>query len=191
MSGHDDAGSTPTGDNPEGNTPAGNEDPGETLFHETGGSWSLAWIGGGLIVAVALLEIFGRGPVNWVVLTIFFTIFVGFGWMQKAAGDRHGSVHLTETTLRQGATTIPLADIAEIYPENHGGVPAKWESALALGELPAVPRRRTGVGVRMKNGRLAQAWARDVGTFRSELTQAHLAVTMGLPPRKSSGPGAD
>ncbi|WP_454164819.1 DUF3093 domain-containing protein [Gordonia iterans] len=167
------------------------DDPGETLFYEPGGSWALVVIGGGLIAAVAIMEILGPGRVHWPVLSIFFVIFVGFGWLQKAAAQRHVSVHLTETTLRQGAQTVKLADIAEVYPENRGREHAKWESALALGELPAVPRRRKGVGVRMKDGKLAQAWARDVDRFRSELTEAHLAVKMGLTPRKHSGDGAD
>ena len=45
-----------------------------------------------------------------------------------------------------------------------------------------MPRRRKGVGVRLTSGRLAHAWARDVEAFRSELTRAHTAVRMGLPP---------
>jgi hypothetical protein len=32
----------------------------------------------------------------------------------------------------------------------------------------------------MANGKLAQAWARDVERLRIELTEAHLAVKMGL-----------
>ncbi|MFC3243088.1 hypothetical protein ACFOJ6_12855 [Gordonia humi] len=49
-----------------------------------------------------------------------------------------------------------------------------------------MPRRRKGVGVKLSNGRLAQAWARDVDRFRTELTEAHLAVKMGLGPMGSS-----
>lgn len=161
-------------------------DPGETLFYEQGGSWALAVVGGALILGVLIMEIIGPGQVHWPVLIIFFVIFVGFGWLQKAAAQRHVSVHLTETTLRQGAQTVNLADIERVYPENTSNEHQKWESALALGELPAVPRRRKGVGVKMKTGKFAQAWARDVDRFRTELTQAHLAVKMGLTPHSTS-----
>ncbi len=132
------------------------------------------------------MEIFGKGQVHWPVLSIFFVILVGFSALQVVAARQHVSVRLTETTLRQGAQTIPLSAIAEVYPENRGGEHQKWESARALGELPGVPRRRKGVGVKLKNGKLAQAWARDVDRFRTELTEAHLAVKMGLEPKKRS-----
>lgn len=163
------------------------EDPveeGEVLFEEQGGSWWVVAIGPILILAVLILEIVGEGRVHWPVLSIFFVILVGFGFLQVAAARTHVSVRLTETTLRQGAKTIPLSDIAEVYPENRGPTHQKWESARAIGELPAVPRRRKGVGVKLTNGKLAQAWARDVDRFRDELTQAHLAVQLGLEPKK-------
>ncbi|GAC56851.1 hypothetical protein GOHSU_14_00180 [Gordonia hirsuta DSM 44140 = NBRC 16056] len=153
---------------------------GRVLFDEPGGSTAVIWIGPLMIVAVLILEIVGQGRIHWEILTIFAVILVGFGMLQFAAARRHVSVVLTETSLRQGAETVELADIAEIYPENRTHEHQKWESARALGELPAVPRRRKGVGVRFTNGRLAQAWARDVDRFRSELTDAHLAVKMGL-----------
>lgn len=155
---------------------------GEVLFYEPGGSWTMVIAAGLLIAAVLVMEILGKGQVHWPVLTIFFVVLVGFGALQRAAARLHVTVELTETTLRQGAQTIALADIAEVYPENRAAEHQKWESARALGELPAVPRRRKGVGVKLTDGRLAQAWARDVDRFRSELTEAQLAVKLGLEP---------
>ncbi len=157
--------------------------PGRELFRENGGSWSVVAIGPVLIAAVLATELFGGGQVNWGVLSIFFLVVTGFSAIQVYAARRHVSVVLTDTTLRQGSRTIALADIKRIYPENMNPEPEKWESAPAIGELRAVPRRRTGIGVRMTSGKLAQAWARDHQRLRTELVQAHLAIQMGLPPR--------
>lgn len=166
-------------------TPQADEsvDDGEVLFYEPGGSWWVAAIGPILIGAVLAMEISGPGQVHWWVLAIFGIILTGFSLVQVHAARTHVSVRLTETTLKQGTRRIPLADIATIYPANNSPEHQDWESARALGELPAVPRRRRGVGVKLADGTVTQAWARDVDRFRTELTQAHQAVQMGLPPR--------
>lgn len=161
-------------------------DPGETLFHESGGSWWVVVIGPVLIIATLVMEIMGKGRIHWEVLTIFGVVLIGFSILQVHAARTHVSVKLTETTLTEGAQTIAVADIVKIFPENHGNETYEWESAPALGELHAVPRRRRGIGLRLKNGKLAQAWARDADRLRTELTEAHLAVKMGLPPKGRS-----
>ncbi|NED59760.1 EbsA family protein, partial [Streptomyces sp. SID10244] len=151
-------------------------DEGEVLFYEPGGSWWVVSIGPILIGAVLAMEIAGPGQVHWPVMMIFAVILVGFSLVQVHAARTHVSVRLTEVTLQQGTRKLPLTDIAKIYPENNGPEHQTWESARALGELPAVPRRRKGVGVKLADGGLAQAWARDVGRFRDELTVAHQAA---------------
>lgn len=153
------------------------------LFEEAGGSWWVVLIGPVLVAAVVAVEIAGPGQVHWPVMAIFLVVLTGFSTLQVYAARRHVSVELTETTLRQGTRTVALADIATVHPENTGGDPHRWESAPALGELSGVPRRRTGIGVTMTSGSLAQAWARDHRRFRQELTDAVLAVQMGLAPR--------
>lgn len=153
------------------------------LFRESGGSWFVVLIGPLLIAAVVAVEASGPGRIHWPVLSIFFVILTGFSALQVYAARQHVSVELTETTLRQGARTIPLSDIETIHPENPGGDAKKWESAPALGELSGVPRRRKGIGLTLASGSLAQAWARDHQRFRQELTEAHLAVQMGLGPK--------
>ncbi|MGC5257492.1 DUF3093 domain-containing protein [Gordonia sp. DT218] len=158
-------------------------DEGEVLFYEPGGSWWVVSIGPILIGAVLAMEIAGPGQVHWPVMMIFAVILVGFSLVQVHAARTHVSVRLTEATLQQGTRKLLLTDIAKIYPENNGPEHQTWESARALGELPAVPRRRKGVGVKLADGGLAQAWARNVGRFRDELTVAHQAAQMGLPPR--------
>ena len=158
-------------------------DPGELLFSEPGGSWWVVAIGPVMIAAILAMEISGPGQVHWPVISIFGLIIIGFSVIQVVAARRHVSVELTETTLRQGVRVLPLANIEKIFPANTGAEPKKWESARALGELHGVPRRRKGIGVKLSDGTLAQAWARDVERFRQELTEAHMAVAMGLAPR--------
>lgn len=155
-------------------------DPGQTLFYEAGGSWLAVLVGPVLVLVVLILELTGPGRVHWPVLAIFFVILGGFGWVQRYAAQQHTSVLLTERTLRQGTVTIDLDDITKIYPANNSAEPKKWESAPALGELSGVPRRRKGIGLKLEDGRLQQAWARNDEVFRSELTQAWQAVKMGL-----------
>lgn len=159
---------------------------GETLFYEPGGSWWVTAIGPVLVGAVLIMEIVGPGQVHWAVLSIFAVILIGFSVVQVYAARQHVSVRLTEATLRQGTRVLRLSDIATVYPPNNSAEPRTWESARALGELPAVPRRRKGVGVKLTDGTIAQAWARDVDRFRRELTEAVQAVALGLPPRGST-----
>ena len=166
--------------------PAPVAERGETLFYEQGGSkWVIA-IGPVMLALTLALEIAGGGRIHWEVLLIFGVILIGFSIMQVVAAQRHVSMRLTDQTLRQGTEVIDLADIAEVLPINNTDRPQDWESARALGELHAVPRRRTGIGVRLTDGRLAQAWARDADRLRTELTEAHLAVKLGLGPLGSS-----
>jgi hypothetical protein len=45
-----------------------------------------------------------------------------------------------------------------------------WRSARALGELAGVPRGRTGIGLKLAEGRTVQAWARKDEKLRVALT---------------------
>ncbi|MGZ8177033.1 DUF3093 domain-containing protein [Williamsia sp. SKLECPSW1] len=163
---------------------------GDVLFRESGGSWWVVLLGPALIAAVVAVEASGPGRVHWPVLSIFFVVLTGFSALQVYAARRHVSVELTEATLRQGERTIVLSEVATIHPENTGGDAQEWESAPALGELSGVPRRRKGVGLTLTSGALVQAWARDHQRFRQELTEAVMAVQMGLGPRHSRGDDA-
>lgn len=164
-------------------------EPGERLYYEPGGSWWVVAIGPVLVGTVLILEIVGPGQVHWPLMLIFAFIITGFSLVQVFAARKHVSVELTDTTLRQGTRVLPLHDIDTIYPANNSAEPKKWQSAKALGELHGVPRRRKGIGLKLTDGTLAQAWARDVERLRRELTDAHLAMRLGLPkPPKPSDP---
>ena len=85
--------------------------------------------------------------------------------------------------LRQGTERLRVDDIVRIYPEPKGPDVPKWQSARALGELTGVPRRRTGIGLKLTNDRTVQAWARKHEALRAALT--HL-VEERIPPETVS-----
>ncbi|QIS23050.1 hypothetical protein [Nocardia terpenica] len=145
------------------------------LFAEPGARWRTVAYGPLLCLVILVLElVFRRGPVHWFGLTFCALLLAGFVALQVVAGRRHVSVELTADALREGVETLPLRTIAEVYPEHDEDAweDESWRSARALGELSGVPRRRTGIGLRLRDGGMVQAWARDHGRLRAELTAA-------------------
>ncbi len=143
----------------------------EPLFHEVGSSWY--WVLAGPISAAIMLGIeinAGIGP-RPLVPAFFLVLVSGFLAVQVKAARIHTSVDLTHDKLRQGAETIDVDSIVRIFPEpERGEEPPKWQSARALGELAGVPRGRTGIGLKLTEGRTAQAWARKHEQLRAALT---------------------
>jgi hypothetical protein len=144
----------------------------EPLFHEVGASWY--WVLAGPIAAAAMLGIevnAGNGP-QLAIPAMFLVLVSGFLAVQVKAARIHKSVELTPEKLRQGAETVDVATIVRIFPEpERGDDPPKWQSARALGELTGVPRGCTGIGLKLTDGRTAQAWARRHAELRSALTE--------------------
>jgi hypothetical protein len=101
---------------------------------------------------------------------IFFVLVTGFLAVQLKAARIHTSVELTPRYLRQGAETLLIREILKVYPPASGPEVPKWQSARALGELTGVPRRRTGIGLKLSDDRSAQAWARKHQQLRTALT---------------------
>jgi hypothetical protein len=145
------------------------EAPVEILFAEPGASWT--WVLGGPIAAGVMLAIQISSGYGWqpLVPIIFLVLVSGFVALQVKAARIHTSVELTATTLREGAETIRVDDILQIYPEPKGPDWPTWMSARALGELTGVPRGRTGIGLKLTNDRTAQAWARRHRELRAAL----------------------
>jgi hypothetical protein len=141
------------------------------LFHERGGSWYYLLAGplaGGAMLWIEISA--GMGP-KLVTPIVFMVLVSGFLAMQIKAARIHTSVELTSETLRQGAETVAVDAITRIYPEpDSDGEPEKWQSARALGELTGVPKGRTGIGVKLTEGRTAQAWARNHRQLRDSLS---------------------
>ncbi|QBJ95719.1 hypothetical protein ERC79_06865 [Rhodococcus sp. ABRD24] len=159
----------------------GPDSPEGALFYEPGGRWRVVAYGPVFCVIALVIELFTGPVVHWFALALFAAMLAGIVYVQVAAARRHVSVLLTDTTLRQGAEELPLSDIEAILPEadSDADEPERWESARSLGELSGVPRRRTGIGLRLRGGSLVQAWARDDEVLREELTAALARVHGG------------
>ena len=145
------------------------------LFSEPGGRWRTVTYGPLLCLIVLILElVIGRGAIHWFGLTFCAALLAGFVALQVVAGRRHVSVELTESSLRQGTETVALDSIARVFPEHddESWDDDAWQSARALGELTGVPRRRTGIGLKIRGGGMVQAWARDHRELRAQLTTA-------------------
>jgi hypothetical protein len=164
------------------------------LFFEHGASWY--WVLFGPVAAVLLMLIqnsggYGFQPVIPLVLMGLVSTMLA---VQVKAARIHTSVELTENTLRQGTETLKIADIVMIYPEAKRPTgwgkppPEKWQEARALGELSGVPRRRTGIGLRLKGRRTVQAWARDHRRLRAALNEL---IPQAVPPGELTRPDLD
>lgn len=142
----------------------------EPLFREVGASWY--WLLAGPAAGIVMLgiEINSGMGAQLLVPAIFLVMVSGFLAVQVKAARMHTSVELTRDKLRQGAETIDVAEIVRVFPEP-GPDPEKWQSSRALGELTGVPRGRTAIGLKLTEGRMAQAWARRHRELRAALTE--------------------
>ncbi|WP_245713921.1 hypothetical protein [Nocardia vaccinii] len=149
--------------------------PADVRFAEPGARWRAVAYGPLICLIVLILELaLGHGPVHWFGLAFCAILLAGFVSLQVVAGKRHVSVELTGTSLREGAETLELERIAAVLPEpdEESWEDEDWQSARALGELAGVPRRRKGIGLKLRDGGLVQAWARDHRGLREQLTAA-------------------
>jgi hypothetical protein len=157
--------------------------PADVLFYEQGASWYWLLAGPASGIAMALIQLSSGYGIQLLVPGIFFALVTGFLAIQVKAARIHTSVELTPEHLRQGTELLGVDDIVRIYPEAKGPDEPKWQSARALGELTGVPRRRTGIGLKLTNDRAVQAWARKHEALRAALT--HL-VEERIPPETAS-----
>ncbi|WP_433576973.1 hypothetical protein [Nocardia brasiliensis] len=149
-------------------------DDANVLFAEPGARWRTTAYGPILCLIILILELATGSAVHWFALLFCGSLIAGFVVLQVIAGRRHVSVELTGTALRQGTETLPLSAVAAVLPERDEDEwdDEDWESARALGELSGVPRRRTGIGLRLADGGFVQAWAKDHQALRAALGTA-------------------
>jgi hypothetical protein len=148
---------------------------GAPLFYGAGASWR--WVLTGPLAAVTMLLTDKSAGYGWpipgpVTLLVVVSALVA---LQVKAARVHTSVELTGQPLRPGTETIGLAEIVQVYPDAEhavvfGNKRQRWQLARALGEPAVVPRGRTGIGLRLIEGRTAQAWARRQRLLRAALT---------------------
>ena len=144
------------------------------VFAEPGGNWRLVAAGPVLCLVVLIGDFVVGSGVHWVALTMCAVLLAGFVALQVAAARRHASVCLTGTELRCGTETLALAEVAAVLPaaDPLARDLLPWEIARALGELSGVPKRRTGIGLRLHGGGIVRAWARDGDGLRTALEEA-------------------
>ncbi len=155
-------------------TPTGDTDT-RPLFYEPGASWWWVLAGPLSAVSMILIEVWSGAGIGLVVPAIFLVMVSLFLGIQVKAARIHTSVELTADALRQGTETLLVREIVKVYPEPENNAAsdkplAKWQSARALGELAGVPRGRIGIGLKLTEGRTAQAWARRHRDLRAALT---------------------
>ncbi|WP_063821327.1 hypothetical protein [Nocardia cerradoensis] len=168
--------------------------PDSVLFSEPGARWRTVAYGPLLCLLVLILELaLRRGPVHWFGLAFCAILLAGFVTLQVVAGKRHVSVELTDSVLREGTETLPLESIARVFPEldEESWDDEPWEAARALGELTGVPRRRRGIGLKLRDGAMVQAWARDHQQLRAELSAALDRLAQESAPAAKKSAAAD
>ncbi|GEM33462.1 membrane protein [Nocardia neocaledoniensis NBRC 108232] len=138
------------------------------LFSEPGARWRAVAYGPLLCAGMLLIEWVFGSTLHGFALGFCAVAIGGFTVLQVIAGRTHARVELTDSTLRQGVETLPLADIAEVLAPDDDDV----AQARPLGALTGVPRRRRGIGLRLVDGRIVRAWAIDHAGLRAALTGA-------------------
>jgi hypothetical protein len=132
------------------------------LFAEPGSTWWPALWGPVFAAIGAGLEALG-GRVH---VVAWLVVGVGLGALAAAwAASRRRllSVSLTGTELRQGQETLAVQRIAEV-PESEA--PARTR---VLGGAWTVPRKFGEVPLRLDDGTVVLAWARDADRLRDAL----------------------
>ncbi|MFD6392439.1 hypothetical protein [Nocardia sp. NPDC060259] len=144
------------------------------LFSEPGARWRAVAYGPLLCAVILLVEWLAGATLHGFALGFCAVAIGGFTVLQVIAGRTHGRVELTDSTLHQGVESLALAEVAAVLPAEDDDA----EQASPLGALSGIPRRRRGIGLRLVDGRIVQAWAIDHIGLRAALRSA-LAGSQG------------
>lgn len=149
----------------------GPADASPPLFHEPGARMRAVAYGPVFCLAALVIELVTGPVVHWAALPVTAVVLAGFSYVMVVAARRHVSVELTRHVLRQGTEELPVADIDAVLPppSDTDEEPQRWESARVLGELTHIPRGRTAVGLRLRGGTFARAWAKHPDALRAHL----------------------
>ncbi|WP_410561850.1 hypothetical protein [Amycolatopsis sp. cmx-4-61] len=133
------------------------------LYAESGVSWGA--IGWGPVFALvgALAELVTGGPVHvvgWLLVGLGLCVLT-MPWVY--ARRRFLSLEVTSEQLRQGREKVPAAQIASVTDV---GAPV---GARVLGGGWSVPRKYDELPVRLADGTVVLAWAKDVEALRDAL----------------------
>lgn len=151
------------------------------LYAEDG--WSWAWILAAPIfcAAAGLFEIATGAPVHWLMLAVCALGTMLTHGIMIAATRVHGRLRVTDESLWQGTEELPYTEVDGVLPEPIDGT-------RLLGELHTVPRKRGEVGIKLVDGSLVRAFARD-----PEALEAALISQVGTaePPSDTPAGGTD
>ncbi|GDY29460.1 DUF3093 family protein [Gandjariella thermophila] len=143
-------------------TPTASDEPQPTLYTERGSTWwpvlwgpAFALIGLGAEVVAGAPHVAG-----WLLVGLALAVAAAV-WVN--ARSKVYAVRLTPVALRQGREELPVARVAEV---DDVGAPV---GARVLGGGWAPPRGTTALPVRLDDGSVVLAWARDVDALREAL----------------------
>jgi hypothetical protein len=135
----------------------------DRLYAESGVSWAAIVWGPVFALAGALAELATGGPVH-----VVGWVMVGFGlcvltvpWVY--ARRRFLSLEVTTEQLRQGREKVPAGQLAEVTDV---GTPV---GARVLGGGWSVPRKYDSLPVKLADGTVVLAWAKDVEALQDAL----------------------
>ena len=135
----------------------------DRLYAESGVSWAAIVWGPVFAVVGALAELVTGGPVH-----VVGWLMVGFGlcvitvpWVY--ARRRFLSLEVTTKQLRQGRESVPADQLAEVTDV---GTPV---GARVLGGGWSVPRKYDSLPVKLADGTVVLAWAKDVEALQDAL----------------------
>ncbi len=128
---------------------------GPVLFVEHGSSWwPLLW--GPAFAAVGVLLEVTTGAVHWLQWFAVAVVLLGGAAVWVSARRKVYLVRLTPDTLTQGREGLDVKTIAAV---DDVGAPT---GVRILGGGWSEPRKTTGLPVRLADGSVVLAWARDV-----------------------------
>lgn len=132
------------------------------LFAEDGSTWwPVLW--GPLFAAVGAGLEATTGPVHWLPWIVVAGVLGGGAVVWVSARRRVYFVRLTTGTLTQGREVLAVPEIVAVTDV---GVPA---GGKVLGGGWTAPRRTTPIPLRLADGTVVQAWARDDDGLREAL----------------------
>lgn len=144
----------------------------ETRYLEHGAKWRAVWYGPLFALGGFLLDLATGKPhmVAWVLVALGLAVITA-PWVQ--ARRRFLTVRVTATDLWQGREQVPLDQIAETTDV---GAPA---GARVLGGGWSAPRHCDQLPLRLADGTVVIAWAKDVAALRAALTGSGSSVSPG------------
>ncbi|GAA5104306.1 hypothetical protein [Haloechinothrix salitolerans] len=151
----------------------------DVRYEEPAASWWALLFGPGFALVGILFEVLTPGPVLFPVWLIAALALTGFTAMWVYARKRYAVVRLTSELLRQGEESLPVERIAAILDEHDEGESGTEDDSAArpprasrvLGGGLAAPRKYDELPLRLDDGRVVLAWARDGQALRTALRE--------------------